>query len=300
MSRSPTKLSRYLVTPGRVASLMDWKATLGTGAVMALDISRDRIGVAVAPHPSGVSSGAGVATARTLDPILLPGKRAASTSSASQHPAPHDHPLSRLEEVAAREQVCGVIVRWPLQDGGRMGAHCGRILYQLDDFVASSSSSESSSNSSKKRTTSLIGKNRPFALYDDRPLTRGQAVDVDDSADLPDEWGRHSSFSRVPDMAGMMGARRGCATVQVSPHKTIDSNEVDEGEMAAKILQDFLDGHFANADGDEDFLGLNGRSTATARKTLTASAPKRGPSTHTLGGSIDNESERAYISPSLL
>ena len=154
-----------------------------------------------------------------------------------------------------------------------MGAHCGRILYQLDDFVASSSSSsESSSNSSKKRTTSLIGKNRPFALYDDRPLTRGQAVDVDDSADLPDEWGRHSSFSRVPDMAGM-GARRGRATVQVSPHKTIDSNEVDEGEMAAKILQDFLDGHFANADGDEDFLGLSGRSsgsTAPARKTLTA------------------------------
>lgn len=290
MSRSPTKLSRYLVTPGRVASLMDWKATLGTGAVMALDINRDRIGVAVAPHPSSVSSGAGVATARTLDPILLPGKRAASTSSAS-------HPLSRLEEVAAREQVCGVIVRWPLQDGGRMGAQCGRILYQLDDFVASSSSSESSGSSSKKRTTSLIGKSRPFALYDDRPLTRGQAIDVDDSADLPDEWGRHSSFSRVPDMAGMMGARRGCATVQVSPHKTIDSNEEDGGEMAAKILQDFLDGHFANADG---FLGLNGRSTATARKTLTASAPKRGPSTHTLGGSIDNESERAYISPSLL
>ena len=283
------------MTPGRVASLMDWKATLGTGAVMALDINRDRIGVAVAPHPSSVSSGAGVATARTLDPILLPVKRAASTSSASQHPAPHDHPLSRLEEVAAREQVCGVIVRWPLQDGGRMGAQCGRILYQLDDFVASSSSSESSG--SKKRTTSLIGKSRPFALYDDRPLTRGQAIDVDDSADLPDEWGRHSSFSRVPDMAGMMGARRGCATVQVSPHKTIDSNEEDGGEMAAKILQDFLDGHFANADG---FLGLNGRSTATARKTLTASAPKRGPSTHTLGGSIDNESERAYISPSLL
>ena len=178
-----------------------------------------------------------------------------------------------------------------------MGAHCGRILYQLDDFVASSSSE---SSSSKKRSTSLIGKSRPFALYDDRPLTRGQAIDVDDSADLPDEWGRHSSFSRVPDMAGI-GARRGCATVQVSPHKTIDSNEVDEGEMAAKILQDFLDGHFANADGDEDFLGLSGRSTgSTARKTLTASAPKRGPSTHTLRSSIDNESERAYISPSLL
>ena len=299
MSRSPTKLSRYLVTPGRVASLMDWKATLGTGAVMALDINRDRIGVAVAPHPSSGAGAAGVPTARTLDPILLPGKRAASTSASSQqHPAPHDndHLLSRLEEVAAREQVCGVIVRWPLQDGGRMGARCGRILYQLDDFVASSSSE---SGSKKRTTTSLIGKNRPFALYDDRPLTRGQAIDVDDSADLPDEWGRHSSFSRVPDMAGI-GARRGCATVQVSPHKTIDSNEVDEGEMAAKILQDFLDGHFANADGDEDFLGLNGRSTATARKTLPASAPKRGPSTHTLGGSIDNESERAYISPSLL
>ena len=182
-----------------------------------------------------------------------------------------------------------------------MGARCGRILYQLDNFVASSSSSEGSS-SSKKRTTSLIGKNRPFALYDDRPLTRGQAIDgdIDDSAEMPDEWGRHSSFARTPDMAGM-GARRGRATVQVSPHTTTDNQDDDDDqEMAAKILQDFLDGHFANADGDEDFLGLNGRSAAAARKTLTASAPKRGPSTHTLRSSIDYESERAYISPSLL
>mmetsp|Transcript_30506 Transcript_30506/g.89185 ORF Transcript_30506/g.89185 Transcript_30506/m.89185 type:complete len:305 (+) Transcript_30506:173-1087(+) len=304
MSRSPTKLGRYLVTPGRVASLMDWKATLGAGTVMALDISRDRIGVAVAPHPS--SSGAGVATARTLDPILLPRKRSASTSASHSAPASGehpDHPLSHLEEVAAREQVCGVIVRWPLQDGGRMGAQCGRILYQLDNFVASSSTD----NSTKR---SLIGKNRPFALYDDRPLTRGQAIDIDDSTEMPDEWGRHSSFSRVPDMAGI-GVRRGRATVQVSPHKT-SNNEDDEEEMAAKILQDFLNGHFANNDDDEDFLGLNSRptsTTATARKTLTTSVPKRGlvaaapkrrPSTHTLGSSIDNESERAYISPSLL
>ena len=96
-------------------------------------------------------------------------------------------------------------------------------------------------------------------------------------------------------------ARRGRATVQVSPHTTTDNiQEDDDEEMAAKILQDFLDGHFANAAGDDDFLGLSGRSTATARKTLTAAVPKRGPSTHTLRSSIDNESERAYISPSLL
>ena len=181
-----------------------------------------------------------------------------------------------------------------------MGARCGRILYQLDDFVAQSSSSSSEgsgSSGSKKRTTSLIGKNRPFALYDDRPLTRGQAIEhIDDSAEMPDEWGRHSSFSRLrPE------ARRGRATVPVSPHTTTDNiQEDDDEEMAAKILQDFLDGHFANAAGDDDFLGLSGRSTATARKTLTAAVPKRGPSTHTLRSSIDNESERAYISPSLL
>lgn len=308
-ARSPTKLSRYLVTPSRVASLMDWKATLGTGAVMALDINRDRIGVAVASNPN---SSSGVATARTLDPILLPRKRSASTSAAAaqaSHPH-HDHPLSHLEEVAAREQVCGVIVRWPLQDGGRMGAQCGRILYQLDNFVAA--------DSGKKRT--LIGKNRPFALYDDRPLTQGQAIEIEDSMDMPDEWGRHSSFSRVPEMAAL-GAERGRATVQISPHKPNDNDQDDE-EMAAKILQDFLNGHFAQNDDEDDFLGLNGRpaaarsstaspprktlATAAPKQSLIAGAPKRRPapssssSKHNLGSSIDNESERAYISPSLL
>lgn len=316
MSRSPTKLSRYLVTPSRVATLMDWKATLGTGAVMALDISRDRIGVAVASHPS--SSGSGAATARALDPILLPGKRSASTSSAAAAPsatATASHPLSRLEEVAAREQVCGVIVRWPLQDGGRMGAQCGRILYQLDDFVAASSANSSTSTSSPSsvgKKGALIGKNRPFALYDDRPLTRGQAIDVDDSMDMPDEWGRHSSFSRVPEMAAL-GAQRGRATVQVSPHKTNDNSKEGDGEMAAKILQDFLDGHFAQHDDDDDFLGLrsgtakNTLATSAPKRSLVAGAPKRrpassssSPSNHNLGSSIDNESERTYISPSLL
>ena len=309
-ARSPTKLSRYLVTPSRVASLMDWKATLGTGAVMALDINRDRIGVAVASHPN---SSSGVATARTLDPILLPRKRSASTSAAAaatstaQASHPHHDLLSHLEEVAAREQVCGVIVRWPLQDGGRMGAQCGRILYQLDNFVAAD-------GAGKKR--SLIGKNRPFALYDDRPLTRGQAIEMDDSMDMPDEWGRHSSFSRVPEMDAL-GAERGRATVQISPHKTNDNAQDDE-EMAAKILQDFLNGHFARNDDEDDFLGLNGRptptrknlATATPKQSLIAGAPKRRPapssssssssSKHNLGSSIDNESERAHISPSLL
>ena len=290
------------MTPSRVASLMDWKATLGTGAVMALDINRDRIGVAVASHPN---SSSGVATARTLDPILLPRKRSASTSTTTaqaSHSQHDDHPLSRLEEVAVREQVCGVIVRWPLQDGGRMGAQCGRILYQLDNFVDSSTG--------KKRT--LIGKNRPFALYDDRPLTRGQAVEIDDSMDMPDEWGRHSSFSRLPDMAAL-GAERGRATVQVSPHKT-NYNGQDDEEMAAKILQNFLDGHFAQNNDDDDFLGLNGRpaaarkslATAAPKQSLIAGMPKRRPAPsssapkHNLGSSIDNESERAYISPSLL
>lgn len=303
------------MTPSRVASLMDWKATLGTatGAVMALDINRDRIGVAVASHPN---SSSGVATARALDPILLPRKRSASTSAAAaqaSHPH-HDRLLSNLEEVAAREQVCGVIVRWPLQDGGRMGAQCGRILYQLDDFVAA--------DGGKKRT--LIGKNRPFALYDDRPLTRGQAIEIDESMFMPDEWGRHSSFSRVPEMAAL-GAERGRATIQISPHKPNDNAQDDE-EMAAKILQDFLNGHFAQNDDEDDFLGLGGRpaaargstgsppsrktlATAAPKQSLIAGAPKRRPapsssssssSKYNLGSSIDNESERAYISPSLL
>jgi len=58
------RLSKSLVKPQRIASVLDWKQS--AGAIMALDISRNNsIGIAIAAHP------AQNATVHTLEPIQL-------------------------------------------------------------------------------------------------------------------------------------------------------------------------------------------------------------------------------------
>mmetsp|Transcript_37794 Transcript_37794/g.82818 ORF Transcript_37794/g.82818 Transcript_37794/m.82818 type:complete len:317 (-) Transcript_37794:187-1137(-) len=315
---SATKLSRYLVTPSRVASLMDWKTTMDAtaGAVMALDITRDRIGVAVASHPS---TGA---PARTFDPISLPSRRRDDSSNGNSDIA------SELEEIVASERVCAFVVRWPLQDGGRMGGKCGKVLHALDSLVApspGSSNTKSNNNNKRASSTAVIGKNRPFALYDDRLLTgvsRGNVV----GTDIPDDFGRLSSFGRVPPLPEMFYSSRQPHAVQASHDgdgtatitTTQEEGEDDlSSEMAAKVLQDFLDGHFSTDTEEEDFLGLNNRSARKSSNTRASAMPKSSTNykrrnllvsnkrqetvvAQAARDSIDEEGKQAYISQSLL
>ncbi len=140
-----------------------------------------------------------------------------------------------LKSIVKEYQVCAFLVHWPLSAHGcRIGESCGQVLHTLDQLVAfptgsaatspsaasSSSSSSSSSNhpssipsqsyhsTSESRSSSILNKNRPFALISVDPekcgLGRGhdhgrrfrgqqQRMVVDEE----DTWGRNSNLSNV-------------------------------------------------------------------------------------------------------
>lgn len=156
MSASKT-LTQFLATPHKIASSLDWKKL--SGSVLSMDITRDRIGLCLSFHPSvGEPS-------IQLDDIPLEletrnGKRVLSPNVVSQ-----------LQDVAQQNKVCGVVVAWPLQKDGRMGAPCGKVLHALDSLVENSK---------------FLTPNRPFCLWD------GSHV----QEDFTDSWGRCSSFGR--------------------------------------------------------------------------------------------------------
>lgn len=161
LSNSFLPLLKFINKPSKIASVLDWKKVSG-GSVLSLDIHRDRIGVAVAPHPSFSAHHFDDdydhygTECRTLEPIRLSTSRtglavAANNNdticdtgdfkSASNGHNPH-HLFSedlkrvcrtRLLEICQEYNVCGMVVAWPLQhDTGKMGAACGRVLYTLE------------------------------------------------------------------------------------------------------------------------------------------------------------------------
>lgn len=173
-----------------------------------------------------------------------------------------------------------------------MGAQCGKVLHQLDSLV------------SEEHKKAVIGKNRPFALYDDREVS-GQPYGESAGTDVPDEWGRLASFGRVPDMAPDMfySSRTPYHTSSNSSSPSQTEGSEMSSEMAAKVLRDFLDDHFSNA--EDDFLGLNS-SPKNPRKYSTSGTSSRKHSnrsniiTSAARNSIDEDGSQAYISPSLL
>ena len=200
-----------------------------------------------------------------------------------------------------------------------MGGKCGKVLHALDSLVAPSSGS-SSNNSKRSSSAAVIGKNRPFALYDDRLLTGVSCGNVV-GTDIPDDFGRLSSFGRVPPLPEMFYSSRQPHAVQASHDgdgTSIAHDEEDElsSEMAAKVLQDFLDGHFSMDTEEDDFLGLNDRSARKSSTTRASAMPNSNSNTRrnllvsnkrqetvvaqAARDSIDEEGKQAYISQSLL
>jgi RNase H-fold protein (predicted Holliday junction resolvase) len=152
---SSKALLKVLTTPSKIASALDWKKL--NGSVLSLDIHKDRIGLAIASHPSFGEK------PTSLEDIPL-GKRGHVTRECKE----------RLAALAKDYRVCGVVVSWPLQpDTGRMGASCGRVLHTLDDLLEDSSLCNTST--------------RPLCLWDgDHSLP-----------DPEDRWGRSEAYSRT-------------------------------------------------------------------------------------------------------
>lgn len=126
-----TKLAKLLVAPSKIATSLNWRKS--NGAILSLDIHKDRIGIAIAGHPTIETS------AQTLEaiPICFEGGKLPQ------------HTTLQIEDIIAEYNILGIIVSWPVQkDTGHMGAACGRTIRILEDLLENSNV------------------NRPFCLWD--------------------------------------------------------------------------------------------------------------------------------------
>lgn len=131
---------KQLSSPSKVASTLDWKRFSGS-TLLSLNIHRNRIGIAVASHPSFG------AKCHELEPMHF----------SDDHITIDKNCLERFQNIIADYKVCGIVVSWPLQhETGRMGAACGRVLYALEEIIDKSGSAENS----------LLSGNRPLCLWD--------------------------------------------------------------------------------------------------------------------------------------
>lgn len=148
---SATKVLRH---PSKIASALDWKKA--SGAMLALDVGSDRIGVAVASHPLYGDAPLPLESV----PLHLEtrnNKRVLSPEVVTQ-----------LQEIVKHFNVSSFVVSWPVQKEGRCGAPCGKVLHTLDCLVES---------------TNLMTDKRPFCLWDEHHYQARE-----------DEWGRNPLY----------------------------------------------------------------------------------------------------------
>jgi len=148
---------KYLTDPSKVASRLDWKKA--SGSVLAIDVGSDRMGLAVAVHPSQGNT--------PLPLKALPIKL--ETRSGNQR-ALCDSVIEDLQTIVKNYNVCGFVVSWPMQKEGRCGAPCGKVLHTLDSLVEESSA--------------IVNSNRPFCLWDEHHYMPNE-----------DQWGRTPQYS---------------------------------------------------------------------------------------------------------
>ena len=119
-----SRLSKSLVPASKIATLLDWKKLSGK-CVIALDISRERVGLALGAHPSRNLP------ICSLPPIQLFTKR----SFGDELRVPREEVAAELDDLVDNLDVCGFIVGWPLQPEGRPGKPCGLVLHILENIL---------------------------------------------------------------------------------------------------------------------------------------------------------------------
>eukprot|EP01083_Nonionella_stella_P251205 866955_1 len=162
-----TSLSRYLVSPQKLAKKMDWNKVEGS-VVLALDIAEGRLGLAVSVHPSNN-------TVHNLDPIsYMPSHSALRRSEQNKVVA------ASLREFLDKHKVDGIVVNWPLNTDGRLGKPCGKVLHLLDHFA----------------NEKILTRKCPFTLW--HPTHYQLGVEPTMCKAMVDECGRSEIFSRLP------------------------------------------------------------------------------------------------------
>lgn len=197
-----TKLSSALVAPSKVASLLDWRRAVGS--VMALDITREAIGLAVAEHPETVCESV------PLEPISL---------ARRGRVLPRDL-VSELESAVRKHRVCAFVVNWPVNEG-RMGESCGRVLSVLDSVV--------------DQSNGVVTRKRPFTLWCNGGIGGGSSVDPSP----PDEWGRSASFARAPAYSD--GMSYSSKSLLSRPALSSPNGASDD---AARVLDEWVKSHW--------------------------------------------------------
>jgi len=151
------KLAKLLVAPSKIVSKLNWKKA--NGAVLSLDIHKDKIGMAIASHPTMDDE------AVALEPIYYHFEAGKLPETTKQ----------RLEDVVEQHEndICGIVVSWSLQkDTGHMGASCGRTIHVIEELL---------------EETNVFTPDRPLCFWDSEHPHPSEE----------DEWGRCALYTRT-------------------------------------------------------------------------------------------------------
>ncbi len=203
-----TKLSSAPVAPYKVAKILDRGKALGV--VMALDITRERIGSARAEHPDlhGAWNGS---ESIPLSSISLQQDRNGAYCTKSEV---IKGMVSELEAAVGENRVCAFVVNWPIQQG-RIGERCGKVLQVLDSVV--------------NQSNGVVTTQRPFTLWCNQA-----SASYDPTP--PDKWGRSAGFTRLTDYSPGMVYSSKSAIRDVSP--------ANASMVAANVLDEWVKSHW--------------------------------------------------------
>mmetsp|Transcript_7150 Transcript_7150/g.15488 ORF Transcript_7150/g.15488 Transcript_7150/m.15488 type:complete len:247 (-) Transcript_7150:129-869(-) len=219
-----SKLSNALVSPSKVANILDWRKAMGV--VMGLDITRERIGVALAEHPDlrGPCATRGPESF-PLDSISLRQDRNGALCKKSQV---NEDLVSELEAVVKQHRVCAFVVNWPIQEG-RTGEQCGKVLQVLDAVI--------------DKSNCVVTSKRPFALW-------CNYANASNDSSPPDEWGRSTCYTQLRDYTpGMSYSSKSAIRRESSANASM---------VAANVLHDWVENHWA--------MGIKAKASTMKKK----------------------------------
>mmetsp|Transcript_31953 Transcript_31953/g.77709 ORF Transcript_31953/g.77709 Transcript_31953/m.77709 type:complete len:304 (+) Transcript_31953:322-1233(+) len=201
-------LARSLVRPSKIANALDWRKMTGS-TVLSLDIHADRIGIALAGHPSSTqlqtnsssSSSSSSSTNSVYHVESLPLHQTCQSTKKKKTGQVPSEVRQRLSDIVKTHNVCGFVVSWPVQkDTGRLGASCGRTLHTLEQLLSlsqpptqpqqSESSSKPTATTAAAGTTTIFSPSRPICLWDSTHSAKNQP--------RVDGFGRSTAFSYSP------------------------------------------------------------------------------------------------------
>jgi hypothetical protein len=162
VAKRPARLlSTYLTTPNRLAHAFDWHKAAGK-SILSMSIGKDYINLAVAPHPES-----------TEPPQPLP-SIPFQTQIINHQRVLAPAVAHELSKIMNDWNVSGLLVSWPVQEEGWVGAPAGRVLFTLDHLVNSN--------------TGVIDARRKVVLWDQTHHENHE-----------DEWGRDPVYAHASE-----------------------------------------------------------------------------------------------------